>query len=122
MVEILGVTLVVIGVLFDIFGCIGLLRLPDVYNRLQSGTKCVTVGTCFILAGSLILLESVSGAVKGVICIAFILMTSPTAAHALAQAAHLSGIRLWDGSVVDRYREDQAPGSGKTGAEEGGDS
>jgi multicomponent Na+:H+ antiporter subunit G len=120
--EILGVTVVVIGVLFDIFGCIGLLRLPDVYNRLQSGTKCVTIGTCFILAGSLILLESVSGAVKGVICIAFILITSPTAAHALAQAAHRSGIKLWDGSVVDRYREDRTKGSDEKGSQEEGPS
>ena len=118
MVEILGVTLIVIGVLFDIFGCIGLLRLPDVYNRLQSGTKCVTLGTCFILAGSLILLESVSGAVKGVICIAFVLITSPTAAHALARAAHRSGIKLWEGSVVDRYQEDHASGSGEMAAEQ----
>ncbi len=120
MVEIIGVTLLVIGVLFDIFGCIGLLRLPDVYNRLQSGTKCVTVGTCFILAGSLILLDSVSGAVKGVICIAFILITSPTAAHALAQAAHRSGIKLWEGSVVDRYEEDHADGSGEMTADKEG--
>jgi multicomponent Na+:H+ antiporter subunit G len=118
--EVLGVTVVVIGVLFDIFGCIGLLRLPDVYNRLQSGTKCVTIGTCFILAGSLILLESVSGAVKGVICIVFILITSPTAAHALAQAAHRSGIKLWEGSVVDQYREDRANGSVEKSAEEEG--
>ena len=48
MSDILGVTVIAIGVLFDIFGCIGLLRLPDVYNRIQSSTKCVTVGTCFI--------------------------------------------------------------------------
>ena len=112
MIETVGVIVIAIGVLFDIFGCIGLLRLPDVYNRLQSGTKCVTVGTCFILVGSLILLESVSGAVKGVICIGFILITSPTAAHALARAAHRSGIKLWDGSVVDRYREDLTERSG----------
>lgn len=108
MTEGLGIIVIVIGVLFNIFGCIGLLRLPDVYNRLQSATKCVTVGTCFIVAGSLIVLGSVPGAVKGVICIAFILITSPTAAHALARAAYRSGIKPWRGSVVDRYREDLA--------------
>ena len=108
MTEGLGIIVIVIGVLFNIFGCIGLLRLPDVYNRLQSATKCVTVGTCFIVAGSLIVLGSVPGAVKGVICIAFILITSPTAAHALARAAYRSGIKPWQGSVVDRYREDLA--------------
>ena len=106
MSDILGVTVIAIGVLFDIFGCIGLLRLPDVYNRIQSSTKCVTVGTCFILMGSLILLDSLSGTVKGVLCIAFILVTSSTAAHALARAAHRSGIALWERSEVDQYEED----------------
>lgn len=111
--EIIGAIVIAIGVLFDIFGCIGLVRLPDVYNRLQSATKCVTVGTCFILAGSLIMLESVPGTVKGVICIVFILITSPTAAHALARAAYRSGIELWQGSVVDRYRENLADRTGE---------
>ena len=114
MSEILGGTIIAIGVLFDIFGCIGLVRLPDVYNRLQASTKCVTVGTCFILVGSLILLDSVPGTIKGIVCIAFILITSPTAAHALARAAHRSGIKQWEGSVVDQYEED-FPTSAETG-------
>ena len=113
MSEIVGGTIIAIGVLFDIFGCIGLLRLPDVYNRLQASTKCVTVGTCFILGGSLILLDSLPGTVKGIICIAFVLITSSTAAHALARAAHRSGIRQWEGSVVDHY-EDDFPTPGQT--------
>ena len=106
MTEILGGMIIAIGILFDIFGCIGLVRFPDVYNRLQASTKCVTVGTCFILVGSLILLDSLPGTVKGIICIAFVLITSPTAAHALARAAHRSGIEQWEGSVVDHYEED----------------
>ena len=105
MTETIGIGIILIGVLFDIFGCIGLLRLPDVYNRLQSATKCVTVGTCFIVAGSLILLGSVPGTIKGVVCMIFILIASPTAAHALARAAYRSGIEPWKGSVVDRYRD-----------------
>ena len=113
MIEVLAVTIIAIGVLFDIFGCIGLLRLPDVYNRIQSSTKCVTVGTCFILVGSLVLLDSLPDTVKGVLCIAFILITSPTAAHALARAAHRSGIALWERSVVDQYEEDLQGRAGK---------
>ena len=41
----------VIGVLFNLLGAFGLLRLPDIYNRLQAATKCVTLGTCMILLG-----------------------------------------------------------------------
>ena len=105
-IQLAGLVVVAIGVAFDVFGCIGLVRLPDVYNRLQAATKCVTVGTCFIIAGSLLVLGSISAAVKGGLCMAFVLLTSPTAPHALARAAHRAGVALWVASVVDRYAED----------------
>ena len=46
--------LIALGVFFDLVGALGLLRLPDVYNRLQAATKCVTLGTLFILIGVLV--------------------------------------------------------------------
>jgi multicomponent Na+:H+ antiporter subunit G len=41
-----AIILISVGVLFNIFGCIGRIRLPDMYNRLQAATKCVTLGCC----------------------------------------------------------------------------
>lgn len=101
-----GYLLIAVGVLFDIFGTLGLVRLPDVYNRLQAATKCVTLGTCFILIGAAFGAGSASFAVKAVLCAVFILLTSPVGAHALARGAHLGGVKLWEGSVVDKYAED----------------
>ena len=40
MSDVIGYILIVIGILFNLFGCIGLVRFPDVYNRLQAATKC----------------------------------------------------------------------------------
>ncbi|MCL6614121.1 MAG: monovalent cation/H(+) antiporter subunit G, partial [Firmicutes bacterium] len=40
----LAYILIFTGVAFDFFGVLGLVRLPDVYNRLQAATKCVTFG------------------------------------------------------------------------------
>ena len=102
----IGLALIVIGVLFDVSGCVGLVRLPDVYNRIQASTKCVVLGTALILLGAVVWLGTAPAIVKGLICILFILITSATAAHALSRAAHRSGVRLWKGSVVDRYEED----------------
>ena len=48
--------------------------------------------------------------IKCLVCMAFILVTSPTAAHALARGAHASGVSLWEKSVVDRFEEDGDPG------------
>ena len=104
--EIVGLALIVIGVLFDISGCVGLVRLPDVYNRIQASTKCVVLGTTLILLGAVVWLGSVHAIVKGLICILFILITSAVAAHALSRAAHRSGVPLWEQSVVDKYAED----------------
>jgi len=53
--EIIGYGLIYIGIAFDFFGVLGLVRLPDVYNRLQAATKSVTFGTGGILLGIFIL-------------------------------------------------------------------
>ena len=103
MTETIGYISITIGVLFDFLGCVGLVRLPDVYNRLQAATKCVTLGTCMILIGVLFVMGIGSAGMRALICALFILLTSPVAAHILARAAHRYGIRLWDGSVVDEY-------------------
>ena len=105
MSDTIGAILITIGVLFDLFGCIGLVRLPDIYNRLQAATKCVTLGTCMILLGVLFVVGIGSSGIRALLCAVFILLTSPVGAHALSRAAHRSGIRLWDGSVVDKYAE-----------------
>ncbi len=107
MSEIIGYIFIVTGLIFDIFGCIGLIRLPDVYNRLQATTKCVTLGTCGILFGTMIIKGLTGTGIKALLCIVFLILTSPVAAHALARGAHVSGVRLWEKSVCDKYAEDK---------------
>ena len=106
MSDIIGYILITIGVLFDILGCIGLVRLPDVYNRLQAATKCVTLGTVFLLVGVAVTAGINATAAKAIICAVFVLVTSPTAAHAIAKGAHISGVPLWEESVIDKYAEE----------------
>jgi len=95
-----------IGLAFDLLGCVGLVRLPDVYNRAQAATKCVTLGTCMILAGTALWAFATDGTVLGVkaiLCGVFVLMTSPVGAHAVCRGAYISGVRLWGGSVEDAF-------------------
>ncbi len=107
MTDIIGYILIIIGILFNIFGCIGLVRFPDVYNRLQASTKCVTLGTILLLVGVAIVSGSGAIVAKAIICAVFILLTSPTAAHAIAKGAYASGVALWEKSVVDKYAEEE---------------
>ena len=107
MSDIVGLIFIIVGLAFDLFGCLGLIRLPDIYNRLQAATKCVTMGTCSILFGSFLIVGFTAAGMKALLCMVFLVLTAPVAAHAIARGAHRSGLALWTGSVVDRYAEDQ---------------
>jgi multicomponent Na+:H+ antiporter subunit G len=107
MSDIIGYILITIGILFDIFGCIGLVRFPDVYNRLQASTKCVTLGTILLLIGITFISGIGPTGTRAIICAVFILITSPTAAHAIAKGAYASGVKLWENSIVDKYGKDK---------------
>jgi len=103
--NIIGIIVISVGLMFDFFGCLGLVRLPDVYNRLQASTKCITFGTCMILFGMFICAGLTAAGIKALLCAAFLLLTSPTATHVLARAAHKFGIKLSGIKVVDDYEE-----------------
>lgn len=108
MIDITGMVFIVIGFAFDIFGCVGLIRMPDAYNRLQSSTKCVTLGTCSIMLGTMIIKGAfTSTGFKSFLVIVFLLLTTPVAAHAIARGAHRAGVKLWKDSVCDKYQEDK---------------
>ena len=97
--------LISVGVVFNLFGCIGLIRLPDVYNRLQSATKCVTLGTCSILLGVLFHFGFIETGVKALIAIPLLFFAATVAAHALVRAAYHAGVKLGDKSVKDDYKD-----------------
>lgn len=104
--ETIGSVLIVTGLVFDFFGCLGLIRFPDVYNRLQASAKCITLGTCGILLGLVCFKGLCATGMKALLCLAFILLTSPVSAHALARGAYRSGVKPWAGTVVDEYSAD----------------
>ncbi|PIU41733.1 MAG: Na+/H+ antiporter subunit G [Candidatus Omnitrophica bacterium CG07_land_8_20_14_0_80_42_15] len=104
--DLIGFILISIGLVFDLLGCVGLVRLPDAYNRLQAATKCVTMGTCSILFGTLLVIGFTAAGMKVILCMIFLILTSPVASHAIARGSHKSGVKLWEGSVCDAYAED----------------
>ena len=101
---IVTIIFIVIGVLFNLLGCIGILRLPDVYNRLQAATKCVTLGCCSILLGVFFHFGFSDAGIKALVAIPMLFFTSTVAAHALVRGTYHFGIKLSDKSVKDDYK------------------
>ena len=82
-----------IGAAFALLGALGLLRMPDVYNRIQAGTKAVTLGALCFLLGVGVLYPQWWGKL---VCIAgFILFTNPVGSSTIARALYLAGVRPW---------------------------
>jgi multicomponent Na+:H+ antiporter subunit G len=102
-----------IGLFFNLLAGIGLLRFPDVYTRLHAGTKCTTFGSIFLI-GSVVLIglnmwwgNDTNGSVLAIhssVALIAILLTNPVGAHAIARAAHRSGVQPV-GAVIDELAE-----------------
>lgn len=105
----IGEFLVLFGTIFYLLSTLGLIRMPDVYNRMQTATKSATLGSLGVIVGTGVWaidhVGSYAWLPKTIVIAVFLLLTNPISAHALIRAAYRSGIPLWEGSVVDRYRE-----------------
>ena len=98
-----GTVITAVGTIFLFLGSLGIFRLPDVYNRLQAGTKCTTLGAFLTIIG--VGITETSWFLKCLLIAAFILLTNPISSHALGRAGRKSGVSLWEGSVLDKTSE-----------------
>jgi len=105
MSNIIGIILLSCGLLFNLIGCIGLVRLPDVYNRLQASTLCVTLGTCSIFFSLLFFFGFSEIGVKAIVAMVLLFFTAAVSAHALIRGSYIFGVGLGDKSVVDDYKD-----------------
>ena len=107
MIETLGWIFIIGGVVFNLLGCLGLVRFPDLYNRMQAATKSVTLGTCGILFGIFIHTGFSAIGIKALVTIAFVLVNLPVASHALSRGSLQFGVKLWRGTIRDMFTEDR---------------
>jgi len=84
--------LLIAGSAFVLTGGIGALRMPDFYTRMHAASLTDTLGTILILSGVIVQAGLSLAGVKLVAIMVFMLLTSPTAGYALANAARLDGL------------------------------
>ena len=93
--------LVISGAGFFLVGTLGLLRFPDFYTRVHAVTKCDALGAGLVLLGLAIWAGPGGEGARILALIALLLLSSPTAGHALARAAYRSGLEPWRRGASD---------------------
>ena len=91
------------GVFDVLVGMIGLIRLPDIYNRLHATTKIATTGAFFVLLSILIQDGLTAFGLKSIAIAIFLLMTAPVAGHVMGRAAYNINIPPCDQTLFDAY-------------------
>lgn len=93
------------GSAFALLAAIGLLRMPDVFTRMQASTKASTLGLGLLLIGAALQLGDFASFIRVTSIGAFVLLTTPVAGHVIARASYLADVPLWKGTVLDERRQ-----------------
>lgn len=87
----LGAVVLLLGATFVLLAAVGVIRLPDFYTRTHAASKAGVVGGGLILLALAIMSQDAAIAVRAVIGIIFLILTTPLAAHLLAKASRDAG-------------------------------
>jgi multicomponent Na+:H+ antiporter subunit G len=98
------IALLALGLAFTAVAVVGLYRLPDVYARAHATSKSETLGALLALTAGAVGFDGPSTTVKLAALALFLLVTSPTAAHAIVRSADDQGIEPWTRADEDREK------------------
>ena len=98
-----GYFLLYFGAVFLFLGAFGLIRLPDLYTRMQASTKSTTLGAFSSVLGVGVLYPH--WFVKCLVVALFILLTAPVSSSALMRAGYKTGVPLDKRTVVNKADE-----------------
>lgn len=95
-----------LGLFSSLTGAVGLIRMPDVYSRIQCSSKTITMGALPVLVAVVVQEGPVSVYGSRALLVAILLLiVNPAASHALARAAYKTGVPMWGGAVRDEPHE-----------------
>ena len=106
MIDIATAVLWLAGSAFALLAAVGVLRMPDVFTRMQASTKASTLGLGCLLVGAAIQMGDFASFISAASIGAFVLLTTPVAGHVIARAAYYADVPLWKGTVLDERRRD----------------
>ena len=101
MTDVVTAVLWLAGAAFALLAAVGVLRMPDVFTRMQASTKASTLGLGCLLLGTAIQMGDLASFIRAASIGAFVLMTTPVSGLVIARAAYLADVPLWEGTVLD---------------------
>ncbi|HKK73268.1 MAG TPA: monovalent cation/H(+) antiporter subunit G [Candidatus Krumholzibacteria bacterium] len=101
MIEILVAILVLLGALATLVAGVGLVRMPDLYTRMQATSKAATLGAILVLLGTALAFGETAITVLALVVVLFLALTVPVASHMLARAGYVAGVRMADPGAPD---------------------
>jgi len=104
----LEVTLIVVGSFFLTVGTIGLLRLPNVYNRMHATSKPTTLGAAAIFLAAVVRFGPGGDGLTAVVGTVFLFLTAPTGAHMIARSAERIGVPFLGSVTWPATTDDEA--------------
>ena len=93
------------GSAFALLAAVGVLRMPDVFTRMQASTKASTLGLGCLLIGAALQMADFASLMRLTSIGAFVLLTTPVAGHVIARASYFADVPLWKGTVLDERRD-----------------
>ncbi len=105
MKELVTAALMLVGATFMLLAGVGVLRMPDLFMRMQAATKAAALGAGCLLLAVAVDLGDLGVTTRVLLVIAFIFLTAPVSAHMLGRAAYSVGVPLWEGTVRDELRQ-----------------
>ena len=99
--EILVSGLVLLGTVAVLVAGIGLLRMPDLFTRMQATSKAATLGAILLTLATAADFASTAIAVRCLLLVIFLALTAPVGAHMLARAGYIKGVRMRDATAHD---------------------
>ena len=99
--ELLSSALLMIGAAFALLAGAGVVRMPDLFTRMQAATKASTLGIGSIVLAVAIHFGELGITTRALTVIIFVFLTAPVAAHMIARAAYFVGVPLWERTIID---------------------
>lgn len=90
--DIISAILLIAGVFFGLSGAIGLFRFPDFFTRVHASSVTDSIAAILIIGGLLLQTSFDLNTAKLIFILLFLMITSPTASHALAKSARHGGL------------------------------